>query len=92
MKLPVRMNSEHDTRIVDLLGWQVATCATPTERNDIVRAINKHPGLVHVVRQVLFSLPAKRDWLDPDIERMAKDLLKDEPFAETLSVTGAQER
>ena len=33
-------------------------------------------SLQFVVQNILEALPKKRDWLDPGIERLAKDLLK----------------
>jgi hypothetical protein len=30
---------------------------------------------IHVLTQIIDSLPEKRDWLDPDIERIARELI-----------------
>ena len=32
--------------------------------------------LLWLLRQIITSLPQKRDWLDPDLEREAKEILK----------------
>lgn len=38
--------------------------------------LSREDMLAQVLKQIIDSLPQKRDWLDPDLERMAKDLTK----------------
>jgi len=50
-------------------------------KDDIIKAVEATYGervkdLEYVLGQIIDSLPSKRDWLDPDIERMARKLLK----------------
>jgi len=53
-------------------------------RDFILLAVNNHDRLealnktaAHVISQMLQMLPAKRDWLDPDIEKLARSVLKE---------------
>jgi hypothetical protein len=41
----------------------------------IVKAVNLFDDLVKVLEDILWELPIKRDWLDPDIEKIARDLV-----------------
>ena len=50
-------------------------------KDDIMKAVEATYGervkdLEYVLRQIIDSLPSRRDWLDPDIERIARKLLK----------------
>ena len=38
------------------------------------KALSKEVEMKYVIEQFLHSLPANKDWLDPDIERMAKEI------------------
>lgn len=35
--------------------------------------------LRHIIRQIVISLPARLDWLDPDVEKMARKATKERP-------------
>lgn len=43
-----------------------------------------------LIRQVLNSLPTKRDWLDPDIEREMRLLSDREPRVDVARIEGQQ--
>lgn len=44
------------------------------------RLISAAPDLLFALKQIIQDLPSKRDWLDPVLERMAKDAIaKAEP-------------
>jgi hypothetical protein len=43
------------------------------------RLIAAAPDLLYVLRQIIADLPANRDWLDPQVERMAHALLDRNP-------------
>ena len=36
---------------------------------------SKEERLIYALKMILQDLPAKRDWLNPDIEKMARDLV-----------------
>lgn len=40
------------------------------------QAIAELPNLILVLKRIINDLPAKRDWLDPEIKRAARELLK----------------
>ena len=43
----------------------------------IVRACNAHNELVYCLKSIIDDLPSGRAWLNPDIERMARNLIKE---------------
>lgn len=43
---------------------------------EIVRRVNAHNDLRRVLKLILEDIPQKRDWLSPDLEREAKELIK----------------
>jgi hypothetical protein len=42
----------------------------------VIRVIHERDEAEFVLKQIIDSLPSRRDWLDPDIEKAAKELLK----------------
>ena len=38
---------------------------------------SKEERLAYALKMILQDLPAKRDWLNPDIEKMARDLISE---------------
>jgi hypothetical protein len=78
MRLPLGINGALGTNLIDATGRRVADCATTEDRDHILNAVNKHPGLVATLRLLLNELPERRDWLDPNIEQMARHLLRNE--------------
>jgi hypothetical protein len=62
-------------------GHAVSVCRAPRyEREeqwkDNATLICKAPRLHYLLRQIMSDLPKRRDWLDPEIEKEAKDILK----------------
>ena len=50
-------------------------------KDDIMKAVEITYGerikdLEYVLEQIINSLPSKKDWLDPDVEKAARNLLK----------------
>jgi len=43
---------------------------------EMKRAAESEDRLLFILRQIINSLPSRLDWLDPNIERMAKEELK----------------
>jgi len=52
---------------------------TPHKANAafVVRACNSHDELLYCLKSIINDLPSNRDWLNPDIERMARTLIKE---------------
>ena len=42
---------------------------------EIVRRWNAHEGLRNALQNIMDDLPSKRDWLDPDVEKLAREAL-----------------
>lgn len=43
----------------------------------IVVAVNHHEALVSALSQIIFALPRNRDWLDPELEKYARAVLRE---------------
>jgi hypothetical protein len=48
-------------------------------RTEIAELNQKVRVLKHVLGQIVNDLPSNRDWLDPHLERYAKELLNEPP-------------
>lgn len=42
---------------------------------EIARRWNAHEGLEFALRRIVEDLPTRRDWLDPEVEKLARDIL-----------------
>lgn len=60
-----------------LLITQIPAAVGNTIFRQSERYREQNSALRYVVAQLLSSLPANRDWLDPEIERLAKTVLKE---------------
>ena len=58
------MNKEDD--ILEAIQKEFFICFTQPSREE---------RLAYALKMILQDLPAKRDWLNPDIEKMARDLV-----------------
>ena len=38
--------------------------------------LRKNNDLMHFAKRILAELPSKRDWLDPDLEKLGRALIK----------------
>jgi hypothetical protein len=45
------------------------------DANFTIKAVNLFDDLVKVLEDILWELPLKKDWLDPDLERFARAIL-----------------
>jgi len=50
----------------------IATCPDEAVALHIAYALETHPVVQYTLKDILDSLPQKRDWLNPDTEKIAK--------------------
>jgi hypothetical protein len=48
---------------------------TVQEMNDTADLFVAAPDLLRILSRIIDDLPAKRDWLDPDLEKTAKEII-----------------
>lgn len=54
---------------------QFTTLGAMEETEANARLIAKAPKLIAYLKAIMMDLPITRDWLDPEIERMAKEVI-----------------
>lgn len=88
---PVRnLTNDGMAKVLDADGYLIALVACRStfkrgqghlsecsERDANARSIADSQMTTWCLKQIIDSLPAKRDWLDPEVERAARKLLKD---------------
>lgn len=84
---PWKINKRASGSIVSETGRGIADCSqyfTNADNGEHIkeneanaRLIVLAPDMFFVLSQIMDDLPEKRDWLNPDLERLIKNLLKE---------------
>lgn len=48
----------------------------PYDANTVEGLLESNKEMLFILKQIIDMLPSHRDWLDPDIERAAKEIIK----------------
>lgn len=58
------------------------TIETPNEKH-MEDLVAENEWLRNLLRQIITDLPSNRDWLDPQVERAAREAIKEKPRSAT---------
>lgn len=61
--------------ILDAVDEPIVSARNPRDREFIIQSVNLFAEARFIIQQFMGMLPTNRDWLDPDIERMATAFL-----------------